>query len=225
MTLPSLPICPTCQQTDQIQKVTSLYASNTKEWKETSSGIDSWGNSVTTEHLRTAHTALGLKLKPPDQPSGPTHPGLWYGFGLLILVFLCSILCPIALSILGVIVPILGGLVGGSTLLPDIAGIPAWAVSILIIFLPTVCITLFGIGLTAWLGVKAKHRFDRDLLNYKNRKADFERDELPRWERAKARWEQLHFCLRDETLFIPGQDKSIPVDEMQKYLFDTRMRS
>ncbi len=90
----SLPSCPACKQTDQVQKVTSLFASNTKEWKETSTGIDSWGNTVTTELLRKAHTSLGLKLKPPKEPSSHTQPGFWYGLGGLILVFLCSILCP-----------------------------------------------------------------------------------------------------------------------------------
>ena len=120
----SLPTCPACNQTDQIQKVTSLFASNTKEWKETSTGIDSWGNTVTTEHLRTAHTTLGLKLKPPAEPASPTHPGLWYGIGGLVLVFLCSILCPIALSVTGAIAPLIGGLIGASTLLPDSQ--PGW---------------------------------------------------------------------------------------------------
>ncbi len=37
MTTPSLPICPHCKQTDQVQKVSSLYGLNTKEWIETSS--------------------------------------------------------------------------------------------------------------------------------------------------------------------------------------------
>jgi hypothetical protein len=221
----SLLICPTCKQTDQIQKVTSLYASNTKEWKETSTGIDSWGNTTTSEHLRTAHTALGLKLKPPDEPGGPTHPGLWYGIGILVVVILCSILCPVALSLIGVIVPVLGGLVGGSTLLPDIAGMPAWAATILALGLPILCFGILIVLLTVWLGTKTKARFERDMRSYREKKAAFERDELPRWQRAKARWEQLHYCLRDETLFIPGENRTIPVDDMQKHLYDPMTRS
>ena len=221
----SLPDCPTCKQIDQIQKVTSLYASNTKEWKETSTGIDSWGNTVTTEHLRQAHTQLGLKLKPPDEPGSPTHPGLWYGIGTLIVVILCSILCPVSFSILGVIVPVLGGLVGGATLLPDIAGIPAWAATTIALGLPILCFSILAVLLTVWLGTKTKARFDLDMKSYRMKKADFERDELPRWERAKARWEQLHYCLRDETLFIPGENRGIPVDEMEKHLYDPFLRS
>lgn len=214
-----LPTCPTCKQTDQVQKVTSLYALNTKEWKETSTGIDSWGNTVTTEHLRTAHTTLGLKLKPPEKPSGPTHPGLWYGLGGLVLFFLCSILCPFGLALLGVIVPALGGLVGASTFLPDLAGLPAWLVTSLALGLPALCFGIVALVMLIWLGSKLRNRFDRDMKSYREKKSVFDSDELPRWERAKARWEQLHYCLRDESLFIPGENKLILVDEMEKHLY------
>lgn len=211
-----LPACPTCQQTDQVQKVTSLYASNTKEWKETSTGIDSWGNTVTTEHLRTAHTTLGLKLKPPAEPGGPTHPGLWYGIGLLVAFILCSILCPLALIPFSFILPA-GSFI--AAFLPLDAAIPAGLVTAALIGLPTLCVIVTGIGLFAWLGIKVKDRFERDMKNYKDKKAVFDRDEHPRWERAKTRWEQLHYCLRDESLFIPGENKTIPVDEMEKQLY------
>lgn len=214
-----LPACPTCKQTDQVQKVTSLYASNTKEWKETSTGIDSWGNTVITEHLRTAHTTLGLKLKPPEQPPSPTHPGIWYGLSGLVLFFLCSILCPIGLALLGFIFPALGGLVGVSTYLPDVAGMPAWLVTSLALGVPILCVGVIAVALFIWLGAKGRDRFNKDMKSYRENKAIFEQDELPRWERAKARWEQLHYCLRDESLFIPGENKTIPVDEMEKYLY------
>ena len=214
-----LPTCPKCMQTDQIQKVTSLYASNTKEWKETSTGIDSWGNTVTTERLRTAHTVLGLKLKPPEEPTSPTHPGLWYGLGGLVLVFLCSILCPISLSVVGAIAPLIGGLIGASTILPDLAGVPAWLVTSLALGLPILCFGIIVLVLGVWIGSKLKRLFEANMKTYHERKIAFEHDEFPRWQHAKARWELLHYCLRDETLFIPGENKSISVDEMENHLY------
>ncbi|MEK6751280.1 MAG: hypothetical protein AABZ00_03355 [Chloroflexota bacterium] len=217
----TLPTCPHCTQTDQVQKVTSIYSSNTKEWKETSTGIDSWGNTVTTEHLKQAHTSLGLKLKPPQEPSGPTHPGLWYGIGGLVVFMLLSILCPIALVPLSFILPLLTG----SAFIPDIAGMPAWAITLLAIGLPTLCIGAFGLALVFWLGSKIKKRFGSDMKKYREKKAVFDRDELPRWQRAKARWEQLYFCMRDETLFIPAENKPIKADDMEKYLYDPQFRS
>jgi len=218
----TLPTCPKCQQTDQIQKVTSVQAANTKEWKETSTGIDSWGNTVTTEHLRQAHTSLGLKLKLPAEPSGPIHPGLWYGIGGLVVFILASTLCPLGLVPFSFIIP-LGSF--AAAFASDGSSIPAWLISALIIGLPTLCFIALGLGLFAWLGAKVKRRFDSDLKNYKDKKAVFDRDELPRWQRAKARWEQLFYCMRDETLFIPTEGKAIHADDMEKYLYDPHFRN
>jgi hypothetical protein len=202
--------------------VTSVYSSNTKEWKETSTGIDSWGNTVTTERLKEAHTSLGIKLKPPQEPAGPTHPGLWYGIGGLVVFILVSILCPIALIPFSFILPF-GTFVAAFA--PDGLGIPVGLLSALVIGLPILCFLALGLGLFTWLGVKVKKRFDKDMKNYKDKKAVFDRDELPRWQRAKARWEQLHYCMRDETLFIPSENKAIKADDMEKYLYDPQFRS
>lgn len=221
MNTPILPICPKCQQTDQVQKVTSIYGANTKEWKESSTGIDSWGNTVTTEHLRQAHTSLGLKLKLPDEPAGPTHPGLWYGIGGLVVFILTITLCPLAFIPLSLIVPLASAL----WFMPDISGVPAWAISAAVIGLPTLCFILLGLGLIVWLGFKVKTRFERDMKNYREKKAVFDRDELPRWQRAKERWGLLYYCMRDETLFIPTEGKPISADDMEKYLYDPQFRS
>ncbi len=218
----ALPVCPTCKQSDQAQKVTSLYASNTKEWKETSTGIDSWGNTVTTEHLKKAHTTLGIKLKLPDEPSGPTHPGLWYGLGIFVLFVFGLILCPIALVPLSFIIP-LGTF--ASAFVAEGSGVSAWLVSALVIGLPSLCILGLGLGLVIWGGTKARRRFDRDMTTYRGKKSVFERDELPRWQRAKSRWEQLFYCMRDETLFIPTENKPVKADDMEKYLYDPTFRS
>ncbi len=217
----ALPTCPQCRQTDQVQKVTSVFAANTKEWKETSSSIDSWGNTSTSEETKRAHTVLGLKLKLPNEPAGPTHPGLWYGIGGIVALVIASFLCPISLVPLGFILPLLGG----SAFLPDLAGIPAWLITVLAVGLPTLCIGGLGLGLLVWLGAKVKKRFARDMESYRAKKALFERDDLPRWQRAKARWEQLYYCLRDETVFIPAENKPIKANDMEKYLYDPMFRS
>ncbi len=219
--MPTLPTCPKCKQTDQIQKVTSIYALNTKEWTESYTRTDAWGNTEIVDEHKEAHTSLGLKLKPPQEPSGPTHPGLWYGLGGLIVVVIGSALCPFTLLPFFLAIPALAG----SAFVPDISGVPAWAVTAAVIGAPTLCVGALGLGLLIWLGVKVKRRFARDMQDYRAKKAAFERDELPRWQRAKARWEQLFYCMRDETVFIPAEDKAIKVDDMQKYLYDPMFRS
>ncbi len=91
--------------------------------------------------------------------------------------------------------------------------------------LPTLCLILLGLGLLVWLGSKVKKRFNSDMKKYKDKKAVFNRDEMPRWQRAKERWEQMYFCMRDETVFIPAENKVVKVEDMEKYLYDPQFRS
>ncbi|MDP1544857.1 MAG: hypothetical protein Q8L87_02460 [Anaerolineales bacterium] len=216
----ALPTCPACQQSNQVQKVTSTYGMNTKEWYETVTTTDANGNTHSRQELREAHTKLGLKLKPPAHPPQPTHPGLWYGIGGLIAFILASTLCPIALIPLGFIIP----LIGASSFVPDVSGIPAWVITTLVIGLPILCIAILGLAGVIWLGSKIKQRFDRDMKSYKDKKALYDRDDRPRWQRAKNRWEQLYYCMRDETIFIPAENKAIKADDMEKYLYDPLFR-
>jgi hypothetical protein len=212
----TLPVCPKCQQTDQIQKVTSIYGLNTKEWYETRSHTDADGHHHTYQEKHEAHTSLGLKLKPPAQPPSPTHPGLWYGIGGFVAFILFSTLCPMAFIPLSFVIP----LIGASAVLPNIAGVPAWLVATVVFGGGTLCIGAIGIGILVWLGMLVKRRFDKDLGNYKDKKAIYDRDDLPRWQRAKDRWDQLYYCMRDETIFIPSENKAINADDMEKYLYD-----
>lgn len=212
----ALPACPKCKQTDQIQKVTSIYGLNTKEWYETRTSTDANGHTSTYRERHEAHTQLGLKLKMPDQPAQPTHPGLWYGIGVFVAFIIAAALCPIALIPLSFIIPLLGA----SAFIPDISGIPTWVITTAVIGLPTLCVIALGVGLLVWLGIKVKQRFDRDMKNYKNKKVTWDRDEMPRWQAAKNRWDQLHYCMRDETVFIPSENKAVALDDMVKYLYN-----
>ena len=222
MATPSLPTCPQCKQTDQIQKVTSIYGLNTKEWYETRTSTDSDSHTLNYQEKHEAHTQLGLKLKPPQQPAQPTHPGIWYGIGGLVALILLVTLCPAVVLIpFSILLPLVGT---ASAFFPEIQGIPTWLVSAAVIGLPTLCVAGVGLALLIWLGVKVKQRFDRDMKNYKDKKAIWDRDEMPRWQRARERWEQLYFCLRDETVFIPAENKAIGADDMVKYLYDPYFR-
>ncbi len=213
----ALPACPKCKQTDQIQKVTSIYGLNTKEWYETRTSTDANGHTSSYRERHEAHTQLGLKLKMPDQPAQPTHPGLWYGIGGLVAFILFSALCPLALIPFSFIIPLAGA---ATAFIPTIQGVPTWLISAAVIGLPTLCVIALGVGLLVWLGIKVKQRFDRDMKNYKDKKVTWDRDEMPRWQAAKNRWDQLHYCMRDETVFIPLENKAVALDDMVKYLYN-----
>jgi hypothetical protein len=221
MDTPTLPICPKCKQTDQVQKVTSTYGLNTKEWYETRSTTDSDGHTHHYQEKHEAHTSLGLRLKPPQQPTGPTHPGLWYGIGIFVFLFVCSMLIPLALIPFSLIIPALGL----TSFLPEISGVPTWAIPVVVFGGSGLCAVLVIVGLLFWLGTKVKRRFDRDMVNYKTRKTVYDNDDLPRWKRAMERWDQLYYCMRDETVFIPAENKVVNADDMEKYLYDSMFRS
>lgn len=221
MNTPILPTCPKCKQTDQVQKVTSTYGLNTKEWYETRSTTDSDGHTHHYREKHEAHTSLGLRLKPPPQPSGPTHPGLWYGIGVFAFFFVCSMLFPLLLIPLSLIAPMMGM----SSFIPEISGVPTWSIPIVVFGGATLCGVVVVIGLLVWLGIKVKQRFERDMLNYKAKKAVHDNEDLPRWKRAMERWNQLYFCMRDETVFIPSENLAVKADDMEKYLYNPLYRS
>lgn len=215
MPVSSLPICPTCKQSDQIQKVTSLYAVNTKEWDETHSHTDAWGHSHSVREHKEAHTSLGLKLKPPPKPATPTHPGFWYGIGGFVALILLTSLCPLAFIPLSFAVP----LIVGAEFLPKISEVPNWVVTTAAVGAPLLCCGGGALAGLAWLGFKVKGRFERDMKSYREKKALFERDELPRWERARGRWERLYYCMRDETVFMPGENRAVRAEDLERYLY------
>jgi len=213
MTTPELPICPQCKQTDQVQKISSLYELNTKEWIETQSYTDTDGEIRYTDEKHQAHTLLGLKLKPPEKPDAPTHPRILYGLLLLIIIILLSVLCPFP------IIPILvvAGVFSESSFeIPDIAGIPAG----MLLAGVGLCLLLLVVVALIWGSIVIKRRYNRALADFQEKQTRYQREDLPRWESAIRRWNDLYFCLRDETVFLQGEQKIIRLEDLQKYLLN-----
>lgn len=159
-----------------------------------------------------------MKLKPPEKPGRPVHPGIWYGIGIGFLLLLVSGLCPV------LVMPVLitaGAITSNQPDIPEIAGQPGLkvlavaGVALLLILLIVMVIVL----------IVVKRRYDRSLAAYKQKKARFEQEELPAWESAIDRWNLLYLCLRDETLFLSGETKYIRLEEMQKFLDSPNFRS
>ncbi len=108
---------------------------------------------------------------------------------------------------------------GSSNRLPNLAGIPAWLVTSLILGVPIVCFVVIVLASGMWISSMIKRRFEKDMKTYQEKKTVFDRDELPRWQRAKVRWEQLHYCMRDESLLIFGENNIILIGEMETHLY------
>jgi hypothetical protein len=80
-------------------------------------------------------------------------------------------------------------------------------------------IGLIVLGLLIWLGIMMKRRYDRDMAGYRDKKEAHEED-MRHYQRARERWEQLCYCMRDDIVFIPAENKAVPVAEMGRYLQD-----
>jgi hypothetical protein len=43
--------------------------------------------------------------------------------------------------------------------------------------------------------------------------------EMPQWERAMARWEQLYYCPKDDVVFIPGEGEPVLADNIDELVY------
>lgn len=212
-----IPICPRCKHADQVQKITQVYDANTEEWSEEELGMDVFGHIEDRKIQHEAHTKLGLKLKPPEEPTPPSHPGLWYGIGIFIAIIVLSGLCPVVIVPLAIVIPIV---LSNSSSLPEVFRGQNGTTLPVVIGSAILSCGLIILGLLAWIAYMIKHRFDRDMANYRDKKETYERDQLEPYQRAKERWEQLYYCMRDDIVFIPAENRAVPIEDIEKYLHD-----
>ena len=210
------PICPKCKQGDQVQKVTNLYDVNTKEWSEEELGMDVFGHVEDRTVQHEAHTKLGHKLKPPEEPDPPSHPGLWYWIGIIAAALLLASICSFVVVPLAIFIPIL---LSNSSSLPAVFRGSSGTILTIVIVLTVLVIGLIVLGLLVWLGIVIKRRYDRDMLKYRDQKEAYE-VEMQHYQSAKERWTRLYYCMRDAIVFIPTENKAIPVEDMGRYLKD-----
>jgi len=45
--------------------------------------------------------------------------------------------------------------------------------------------------------------------------------EIPRWQNAMERWNQLYYCFRDDGVFIPADDQLEPIAQMTEYIYQS----
>ena len=101
------PTCPKCKQADQVQKLSDVYDANTQEWSEQELGMDVFGHIEDRQIAHEAHTRLGLKLEPPEEPTPPNSPALWYWIGIAIIIIILASLCPVVVVPLAIAIPVL----------------------------------------------------------------------------------------------------------------------
>lgn len=157
-------------------------------------------------------TASGANISAPQQP-----PDTWLkvfkvfrwiwgaGFGVLALVWIG----------LPVIVLLLGGanvaLFGSDETMGGLVGLLTG-----IGLVPLLCAAPVMLGLAGALLVGVPWLIGRYLNRYHQRR-------LSHWQKALDKWNRLYYCSRCAGVFLPGQNRLIPLEQMRPFLYEIEM--
>jgi len=217
--------CPQCGRNDKSEKVTAIIASYTQEItgveqkNEVVIGSQGQKSMVAREvpFTRTQVSYLGRRLDPPpdphynpEVPPAPSRGGLIGGIVVLALIGL-------ALGVLRLIS------VGYS-----VASVGNYSSAKNILWLILLAVFLF-LGALAFiagavlLGILGTRRHQKRLTEYRDLVEkithEVEKNNLD-WKRAMNRWDQLYYCSRDDCVFIPGDNSSVPISLMKEYFIN-----
>ncbi len=199
--------CPNCLRADNVQKVSAIVSAGTSFSTYTGygSGVGySSDGGVAIDEVVTfsgsSQTALSSLLSPPTQP---TYSSSWGGVifaTIVILAVLVIILLLIPTYVLNLINPANAGY-----------SLQDYGQSIL---------ALIGLVIIAPLCVWAlvaiyRYTKRKNALNY----AQY-MDQMPHWQSAMAKWEDLFYCHRCDGVFLPGQSFFVPTIDMMDFLYD-----
>jgi hypothetical protein len=193
-------VCPKCQRSDNIQKVTAIVTQGTKVIVERG-GIDidtNYGMDVIPlTYSSVARSNLARKLAAPEKPLQTrshscvaalfiTRLGVTLVVSvILVALFFCSF--------------------------PFLAATYAQNNALFI----GILIAGFGIiGLLLLSSIRAGWRQARSTSEQRN----FYDARVQAWEDSYERWQQLYYCFRDDGVFLPGQSSFVPVNQMSDYL-------
>jgi hypothetical protein len=184
------PACPLCGETDSIEKISSMYAS------EISRGYYS---------LPWRQSRLSKSLKPPQNPPSADPRGIAmlnlgaFLFGLSVwsgVYFFAGEpvrVPPSEVIVLGMAIDTTGGVTSAALIL----------MVALLVAIPMIV----GAAL-AFVGYKRIRSWQERLPH-----------ERGRYERATRRWESLYYCPRDHGVFLPGDTLLVPTARIRELLY------
>jgi hypothetical protein len=193
-------VCPKCQRSDSIQKVTAIVAHGTKVIEERG-GIDidtEYGMDVLPlTYSSVARSNLARKLAAPEKPLRSKS------YGCIAALFISRLGAALVVSMILVALFLCS--------FPFLAATYAQNNTLFIIILTA---GLGIIGLVLFSSIRAGWR----QLQSASEQRNFHDARLQAWEVSYERWQQLYYCFRDNGVFIPGQSSFVPVNQMPDYL-------
>jgi hypothetical protein len=213
-------LCPKCLKADEIKKISVIVASGTQniagttqQWVNDRENGGHWTNA---SFNGTQVSTLAGKLSPPQKPKGYGSVWLWAfpfivlalcGLPLLLIFWIpigkkwkfFSILftaCTAALTF--------GYYASSYYDAPEqvklIAGLFLCAAQLFL------CLALGSYYLGYYLQTKKEN-------------AKIDSIEIPKWQRAIAKWNRLYYCFRDDCLFDGETGEATHIDRMPEYLY------
>jgi hypothetical protein len=210
--------CPICHLMDRTLKVSSIVTGQTHQIHgssyESSTYVDKDGKTRTSYYTApynaTQTSVLAQQLRPPKEPEVPqpiSRSSLiisWWG--IILLTSLVTSPCWGMCLLVGI-----SELFGNLTLNGnDVTLMPAR-----IIFLLGIAVGL----IIAFFVVRAIFKsIDRTVEKRQREIAEIQA-EIPRWEHAMQRWNQLYYCERDDLIFIPSEKTWASREQMMDYIY------
>ena len=193
--------CPNCSRNDRVEKVSAIMNWQTSKQvgsmpitQVQSDGQGRISSSTTYRNFTsTERTVLAQRLSPPQQPSvGPD-------WGVILIVgsiFICGLVFTCSLCV--------GSTFGSQTN-----------------SLVTSLFLCFGLPLLVdvFILIGAMILSKKLSADHKKRLIQCATVDIPIWQHAMDRWNQLYYCYRDDVVFIPNERRSVPIEQMRNLIY------
>jgi hypothetical protein len=193
-------VCPKCQRSDCVQKVSAIVAGGTKVIEERG-GIDidtHYGMDVIPlSYSSVARSRLASKLAAPKKPLQTKS------YGCITALFISRLGVALVVSVMLIAVFFCS--------YPFLASTYAQNNSL---FIGILMAGFAVIGLILFSAVRASWRQSRSTSERRN---SYDA-RVQVWETAYVQWKQLYYCFQDDGVFIPGHSAFVPSEQVQEYL-------
>jgi hypothetical protein len=193
-------VCPKCQRSDRVEKVSAIVAQGTKVvddergfFVETNHGPD----FIPFPYNSVARTTLARKLAAPAKPPQRKN----YGCVATLIMTRLGVVLVVALIVVALFF----------CTYPFLA---ATYIQNNVLFIGVLVFGIAIVGLMLLWAVRASWKQSRSTAEWNNSYDARIRE----WEVAYARWKQLYYCFRDDAVFIPGHSTFVSAEQTQDYL-------